>query len=92
MMMLPPIRQQLERELARAEAVVQSDNGTRKLHQPTIDNHRGQVVALRKALALLEIEETYPPGPIELKKQIIVSWRIIFATFTVAAIILWQSF
>lgn len=79
------IYRQLEAELARAEAVVLSDTKIRKQHAPTIDNHRGQIIALRKALALLEMEETRPPGPIEVKRtiNITISWRALFLILAV---------
>ena len=44
-------------ELARAEAVVASDTKTTKQHTPTIDNHKGQVIALQKALAWLKMDK-----------------------------------
>ena len=47
----------LRNELARAEAVVASETNDKKQHTPTIDNHRGQVMALQKALAWLEMEK-----------------------------------
>ena len=47
----------LQNELARAEAVVASETDNKKQHTPTIDNHRGQVIALQKALAWLEMDE-----------------------------------
>jgi len=47
----------LQNELARAEAVVASETDNTKQHTPTIDNHRGQVMALQKALAWLEMDK-----------------------------------
>ena len=80
----------LEAELMRAEAVVQSDNGNKKQHQPTIDNHRGQIIALRKALAFLEMDETTPPGPVELNRNVnvTVSWRTFILIATIGAFLL----
>ncbi|MCV0439868.1 MAG: hypothetical protein K5880_14810 [Hydrogenophaga sp.] len=81
------IFRQLESDLMRAEAVVQAASGSRKLHEPTVDIHRGQAIALKKALYLLE---TNPPRPIEIIKDhtVTVSWRVFFLIVTVAAIIL----
>lgn len=44
-------------ELARAEAVIASDTKTQKQHQPTIDNHRGQAMAIRKAIEWLKMDK-----------------------------------
>jgi len=79
-------------EVARAEAVVRADEGPQKLHQPTVEHHKGQIVALRKARAFLQMQENNPPGPIEpLKKDytVTVSWRVltlIVAIMTIATI------
>lgn len=78
------IFRQLESDLARAEAVVHAASGSRKLHEPTVDIHRGQILALKKALALLEIQQTNPPGPINITKDytVTVSWRAFFLILT----------
>jgi hypothetical protein len=44
-------------ELARAEAVIASDTKTIRQHQPTIDNHRGQAMAIRKAIEWLKMDK-----------------------------------
>ena len=81
---------QLASDLARAEAVVHAASGTKKLHEPTIDIHRGQVLALKKALFLLEMEKVHPPGPSNITKDytVTVSWRVFFLIVTVTALIL----
>ena len=49
------IRAILEIELARAEAVVEaSSHKNKKAHQPTVDIHRGMVLAIEKVLAVLD--------------------------------------
>lgn len=58
----------LEQDLARAEAVILADEGTKKLHGPTVDNFRGQALAYKRALALLEMEKITPPGPVEIHR------------------------
>jgi len=80
----------LESELARAEAVVASDNGEYKRHTPTIDNHRGQVMALKKALFLLEMEKIYPPGPLKITRdyRVTISWRVLILIVALAIIII----
>jgi len=83
------IFRQLESDLARAEAVVHAASGSHKLHEPTVDIHRGQVLALKKALFLLEMEKAHPPGPIEINKdyQVTVSWRVFFLITAIVAIV-----
>ena len=64
----------LERELARAEAVVyQSQHGKKRLHGPTVHNFEGQRLAYKRVLALLAMEEIAPRGPIEVHKQITIT-------------------
>jgi hypothetical protein len=81
---------QLESDLARAEAVVHAASGSKKLHEPTIDIHRGQVLALKKALFLLEMQTVHPPGPSNITKDytVTVSWRVFFLIVIVTALIL----
>ena len=70
----------LESELARAEAVViDADKGDKKLHEPTVENHRGQVLALKKALFYAESEETVlHHRPVEVVSYVSLSWSWIF--------------
>jgi hypothetical protein len=70
-----PIYKHLESELARAEAA-SSTVGPMKRHEPTVENHKGQAIALKKALTLLEIEQTTPPTPLTLNREykITISW------------------
>lgn len=48
------LRSYLEVELARAEAVASGGEGG---HQPTIDMHKGMVIAYQKLLAILDYED-----------------------------------
>jgi len=54
---LNTLRSWIELELARAESVVLD---RRKIHEPTRDNHAGQILALTKIKALLDMEEYNP--------------------------------
>lgn len=70
----------LESDLARAEAIVhESQHGKKKLHGPTVHNFEGQRIAIRRALALLEMERITPPGPVEIHKQITITipWSVL---------------
>jgi len=58
----------LQQDLARAEAVILAANGKKRLHGPTVDNFRGQAIAYKRALALLEMEKITPPGPVEIHR------------------------
>lgn len=53
------MKQTLLSRLARAEAVI-ADAEKRTLHKPTVDIFKGQAMAYREALSLLEIEESRP--------------------------------
>jgi hypothetical protein len=81
------IKEILENELARAEAIVgqAEKEKRRKRHQPTIDIHKGQIIAFRKVLSWLDIDTQYVRTPIEIKSYLTISWPLVF--FTVAALV-----
>lgn len=79
--------QHLDLELARAEAVVEAASDSRKkAHEPTVENHKGQIAALRKAKALLEMEQITPSGPVVIDKTytITIPWKTIIVTVLVS--------
>lgn len=86
-----PINRQLNAEIARAEAVVASANGNYKLHEPTIDNHRGQLIAYSKVKSLLEHEEQTPNTPIRIEKhhKITITWPAIVGFAVIFVMMLW---
>jgi hypothetical protein len=49
-----------EAEQARCEAVILASGGDRKLHQPTVDLHRGALMMLQKTMAMLDNSENMP--------------------------------
>lgn len=53
------MKQILQSKLARAEAVI-LDAEKRTLHKPTVDIFKGQALAYKEVLSLLEIEESRP--------------------------------
>jgi len=56
-------------DLAVAEAVLyEEQQGKKKLHGPTVDIHRGKAMACKRALSLLEMEQTTPVIPIEINR------------------------
>ena len=61
------VRTCIERELARAEAVVSDPRG---IHPPTRHNHEGQVLAFLKIKSLLDIAETQVREPIEVTRMV----------------------
>ena len=60
------VRSCIELELARAEAVVSDPSG---IHPPTRSNHEGQILALTKIKALLDMEEAQIQGPLEIHRK-----------------------
>lgn len=82
------LKELLEIELARAESIVkQNENSKKKRHQPTIENHKGQAIALRKALSWLEAERLYVRDPVEIKSYLTISWGFIFWSLALIIII-----
>lgn len=81
----------LERELARAEAVVhQAQHGKKKLHGPTVHNFEGQRLAYRRALALLDMEQITPCSPIEIHRRLTVTIPpFVLAIIAASGILLW---
>lgn len=70
----------LQSDLARAEAVAhEAKHGRKKLHGPTVHNFEGQAIALKRALALLDMEQITPPGPVEIHKQVTITipWSVL---------------
>ena len=69
-------RHHIHLEIARAEAVIASASGNFKQHEPTIENHRGQLLAFRKIGHILDHEEIMSSEPIRIERdpKISVSW------------------
>jgi len=83
------LKELLEIELARAESIVnESQKGKRRRHEPTIENHRGQVIALRKALSWIAADSVYVRTPIEVKSNLTISWAWIFWTLGIGVLII----
>jgi hypothetical protein len=73
------ILQQLDIELARAEAVViAASDPCKKAHEPTVENHRGQILALRKAIALFEMRQHIGPVYVTKEIKITAAWPFVF--------------
>jgi hypothetical protein len=68
----------LEAEIARAESVVAAADGEYKRHAPTIDNHRGQLLAYTKVKHFLENEEITPQGTLILERKLTADFPWLF--------------
>jgi hypothetical protein len=81
----------LERDLARAEAVLhQAQHGRKKLHGPTVHNFNGQAIAYKRALTLLELERITPRGPIEVHRHVTINIPVtVLAIVAACGIMLW---
>jgi len=68
----------LQAKLARAEAVI-ADAEKRTLHKPTVDIFRGQAMAYREALSLLEMEESRPVVKMDIHRThtLTVPWTVV---------------
>ena len=72
------MKQLLQAKLARAEAVI-ADAEKRTLHKPTVDIFRGQAMAYREALSLLEMEESRPVVKMDIHRThtLTVPWTVV---------------
>ena len=67
-------------DLARAEAVI-LDSETKGLNPPTVENFRGQRLALLRVLGMLEMEKEHPVGVMKVHRSytLTLPWPAIFA-------------
>lgn len=84
------LRSLIEKELARAEAVLfDAENGKKALHGPTVDNHKGQRIAYRKVLSYLELEKITPPIRFEISRTLHMNLTWPWLAFAAICIIIW---
>lgn len=70
----------LEIELARAEAVIRaSESDTKQSHAPTLEHHKGQAFAFRKAIHFLANSQVILRKPLEIVRTtyLEISWSVV---------------
>ena len=81
-------------EAARAEFVVsQAEHTNYAPHEPTVENHRGQLIALKKIGTLLDSDEV-TSGPIyklERTYAFVISWPAAFAIVASVIVLCFRS-
>jgi hypothetical protein len=81
-------RKLIDAELARVEAVIfDAENSKKKKHLPTIDIHRGERIAYKKALSWMELEENFPCQPSNLVIDYVYSLEVPVTRLCVSSII-----
>jgi hypothetical protein len=79
------LQKYIRQEIARAQAIVNAGSKKHKLHEPTIENHRGQLLAYRKIDAMIEGDKIVHREPIKIQKniRITITWPIIILSIII---------